>query len=114
LQDFGGGYTKTCKTIDQICETKAIENGVKSTLLGLKLHFFSDHYLEDPHQYQLLSAKSKRLRAAGLSWVKIGKQLKVTDKTAKKGVLVVLFISVLPEVAAAEKDRSVRRFELMG
>jgi hypothetical protein len=71
-------------------------------------------YLEDPHQYQLLSAKSKRLRAAGLSWVKIGKQLKVTDKTAKKGVLVVLFISVLPEVAAAEKDRSVRRFELMG
>jgi hypothetical protein len=41
-------------------------------------------YLEDPHQYQLLSAESRRLRAAGLSWVKIGKKLTATDKTVKK------------------------------
>ena len=44
-------------------------------------------YLEDPHQYQLRSAESKRLRATGLTWVKIGKKLEGSDKWAKKAAL---------------------------
>jgi len=44
-------------------------------------------YLEESRKYQLLSAESRHLRAAGLSWVRIGQRLKVTDKTAKKAAL---------------------------
>lgn len=44
-------------------------------------------YLEEPHQYQLLGADSRRLRTTGLSWVAIARVLGLSDKTAKKAAM---------------------------
>jgi hypothetical protein len=39
------------------------------------------------HEYQRISAKARQLRAKGLSWSEIRRQLKVTGKTAKKAAI---------------------------
>jgi hypothetical protein len=44
-------------------------------------------YLEECRKYQLISDESRQLRAAGLSWDKIGRRLGVTNRTAKKAAL---------------------------
>ena len=54
---------------------------------ALKIPFNFRIYLGETHRYQALGDRAKALRDKGLSWVKIGKKLKISDKTAKKAAV---------------------------
>lgn len=51
---------------------------------ALEVPFNFRIYLGETHRYQALGVRARTLRNKGLSWVQIGKKLKISDKTAKK------------------------------